>query len=73
MKRMLVSAVIGSALVAAASTEASAWVCRAVGFGSSATARDYNSVVNAKLMALRECERLNPVPVCTILWCREGV
>jgi hypothetical protein len=73
MKRMLASAAIGAALVAAASTEASAWVCRAVGFGSSAMGRDYNSVVYAKLMALRECERNSPVPVCTILWCREGV
>ena len=73
MKRMLASAAIGAALVATASSEASAWVCLAVGVGSKALGRDYNSVVVAKLMALRECERNSPLPVCTIAWCREGV
>jgi hypothetical protein len=28
--------------------------------------------VDAKLWALRSCERRSPVPVCTILWCRPG-
>ena len=73
MKRMLASAAIGAAVIAAASSEASAWVCLAVGVGSRAVGRDYNSVVEAKLMALRECERNSPVPVCYIAWCREGV
>ena len=30
------------------------------------------SIVDAKLWALRSCERRSPVPVCTILWCRPG-
>jgi hypothetical protein len=29
-------------------------------------------VVDAKIWALRRCERNSPVPVCTILWCRPG-
>jgi hypothetical protein len=73
MKRMFASAAIGVVLVGAASSEAPAWVCLAVGVGSKAIGRDYNSVVEAKLMALRECERNSPAPVCYIAWCREGV
>jgi hypothetical protein len=73
MKRMFASAAIGVVLVGAASSEAPAWVCLAVGVGSKAIGRDYNSVVEAKLMALRECERNSSVPVCYIAWCREGV
>jgi hypothetical protein len=73
MKRMFASAAIGVVLVGAASSEAEAWVCLAVGVGSKAIGRDYNSVVEAKLMALRECERNSQVPVCYIAWCREGV
>jgi hypothetical protein len=72
MKRMLASAVIGAALLAAASSEASAWVCLAAGAASSAVGRDYYNVVDAKLMALRRCERASPIPVCTIVWCRPG-
>jgi hypothetical protein len=34
-------------------------------------ARSY-SIIDAKLGALRRCEHHNPVPVCTILWCRPG-
>lgn len=73
MKRMFASAAIGVVLVGATSSEAPAWVCLAVGVGSKAIGRDYNSVVEAKLMALRGCERNSPVPVCYIAWCREGV
>jgi hypothetical protein len=72
MKRILASAAIGAALLAAASSEASAWVCLAAGVGFSAVGRDHYSVVDAKIMALRRCERSSPVPVCTIVWCRPG-
>jgi hypothetical protein len=53
-------------------------VIRSVGLGLSSgrrwsrrLGRDY-SVVNAKLMALRGCERRGPIPICTIVWCRPG-
>ena len=54
-----------------ASSEASAWVCRAVGIGSVGYGRSF-SVIDAKLVALRRCENESPIPVCTILWCRPG-
>jgi hypothetical protein len=72
MKRILASAAVGAALLAAASSEASAWVCLAAGVGSSAYGRDYYNVIDAKIMALRGCERRSPIPVCTIVWCRPG-
>ena len=65
------SLVVAALLLAAASSEASAWVCRATGLGSGGLARSY-SVVDAKLWALRRCEHHSPVPVCTILWCHPG-
>jgi hypothetical protein len=46
-------------------------VCFATGLGSGARGRSY-SIIDAKLWALRRCERHSPVPVCTILWCRPG-
>jgi hypothetical protein len=33
--------------------------------------RNY-SIIDAKLSALRRCERNSPLPVCTIVWCRPG-
>jgi hypothetical protein len=71
MGRILASLVVAAALLTLASSEASAWVCRAAGLGSGGWARSYN-VVDAKIWALRRCERNSPVPVCTILWCRPG-
>ena len=71
MGRILASLVLAASLLSVASSEASAWVCRAVGVGSAGWARSY-SVVDAKLWALRRCEHHSPVPVCTILWCRPG-
>ena len=64
MKRTLASLVVAAALLSVASSEASAWVCRAVGIGY--------SVIDAKLIALRRCENYSPLPICTILWCRPG-
>jgi hypothetical protein len=58
-------------LLALASSEASAWVCTAAGLASSGWARSYN-IIDAKIIALRRCERHSPVPVCTIVWCRPG-
>ena len=66
MKRIL--ATISTALLAAASSEVSVWVCLAAGAGAGAYGRDYN-VVNAKFMALRGCERRAPI---TLVWCRPG-
>ena len=71
MGRILASLVIAASLLSVASSEASAWVCRATGLGSGGFGRSY-SVVDAKFQALRRCERHSPVPICTILWCRPG-
>jgi hypothetical protein len=71
MGRILASLIIAAALMSVAKSEASAWVCRATGVGSGGWARSA-SIIDAKLWALRRCERNSPVPVCTLLWCRPG-
>jgi hypothetical protein len=71
MGRILASLVVAAALLSIGTSEASAWVCRATGLSSGGWGRSY-SIVDAKLWALRGCERRSPVPVCTILWCRPG-
>jgi hypothetical protein len=60
---------VAAGLLAFGTQEASAWVCRAVGVGGTTYGKHWN-VVDAKLIALRKCERRSPVPVCTIMWCR---
>ena len=69
MGRTLAAAVIAASLLAIGCSEASAWVCFATGLGSGGAGRSY-SVIDAKLLALRRCERHSPLPICTILWCR---
>ena len=71
MGRLIGAFVLGASVLAVASSEASAWVCFATGLGSGASARSY-SIIDAKLWALRRCERGSPLPVCTILRCRPG-
>src|SRR5262249_21314890 len=71
MGRTLAAFVVAAALVTLASSEAAAWECRAVGFGSSGYARAYD-IIDAKLFALRQCERRSPLPVCTLVWCHPG-
>src|SRR5215468_2327023 len=71
MGRTLAALVVASSLLTLASSEAAAWVCRAAGLGSSGYARAYD-IVDAKLFALRQCERRSPLPVCTLVWCRPG-
>jgi len=63
MGRTLAAFVVAASLLPLASSDAAAWVCRAVGLGS---------IVDAKLFALRQCERRSPLPVCTLVWCRPG-
>src|SRR5271167_1063949 len=48
-------------LLAIGCSEASAWVCFATGLGSGGAGRSY-SVIDAKLLALRRCERHSPLP-----------
>jgi hypothetical protein len=49
-------------------TQASAWVCRADGFGS--TRDGYGlTAERAKFTALRRCERNSALHLCTIRWC----
>ena len=71
MGRILAALVLAVSLLSVASSDASAWVCRATGLGTGGWGRSV-SVVDAKLWALRSCERRSPVPVCTIVWCRPG-
>ncbi|MCC6777010.1 MAG: hypothetical protein IT537_10295 [Hyphomicrobiales bacterium] len=71
MVRVATALVLGAALLGAASSEASAWVCKATGVGSGGFGRSY-SIIDAKLIALRKCERRSPVPVCTLVGCRPG-
>jgi hypothetical protein len=71
MGRILASLVIAAALTSVATSEASAWVCRATGLGSGGWARS-GSIIDAKFWALRRCERHSPVPVCTLVYCRPG-
>ena len=69
MRGMLASLVVAVALLAVVSSEASAWTCWAGGVTGRAYARSYN-IIDAKLLALRRCERMSAMHVCTILWCR---
>src|SRR5260370_5762524 len=71
MGRILASLALGGSLLVAVSSEASAWVCFATGLGSTGWGRSYD-IIDAKLFALRRCERNSPLPVCTIIWCRPG-
>ena len=71
MGRTFAAFVVAASLLTVASSEAAAWVCRAVGLGSSGFARAYD-ITDAKLIALRQCERHSPLPVCTIVSCRPG-
>ena len=49
MRHTLVSLVVAASLLSVASSEASAWVCRAVGIGSGGYGRSF-SVIDAKLI-----------------------
>ena len=71
MRRTLAALVVAASLTTLASSEAAAWVCRAVGLGSGGFAQAYD-IIDAKLFALRQCERNSPLPVCTIVSCRPG-
>jgi hypothetical protein len=64
----LVLAAIATAAMLAVPTQASAWVCRADGFGST---RDGYGLTpeRAKFTALRRCERNSALHLCTIRWC----
>ena len=68
MRTTLAALAVATALLAFGASEASAWVCRAGGVGGTTVGRSWN-IIDAKLIALRKCERRSPVPVCTILYC----
>ena len=69
MRGILASLVVAVALLAVVSSEASAWTCRAAGVSGASWARSRN-IIDAKLLALRRCERMSAFHVCTVLWCR---
>jgi hypothetical protein len=72
MGKTLFSLAFAAALLAFASSEASAFVfvCEAVGVRSHAWGRSFY-VVEAKLTALRRCARRSGL-LCTIAYCRPG-
>ena len=59
MVRILASLAVAATMLAGASSEASAWVCRAAGLGSGGWARSV-SVVDAKIWALRRLRAQQP-------------
>ena len=61
MKMTLVTLAVAMALLAFGASEASAWVCRAGGIGGTTLGGSWN-VIDAKLIALRKCERRSPIP-----------
>ena len=69
MGKILFSLAFATALVALASSEASAFVCQAVGVRSVAWGRSY-FVADAKLMALSRCAPRSGI--CTISYCVPG-
>jgi hypothetical protein len=69
MKSTLASVAVAVALLGMASSEASAWTCRAVGLSGYAYARHPN-IIDAKMLALRRCERMSALHICTLAWCR---
>jgi hypothetical protein len=69
MGKILFSLAFASALLAFASSEASAFVCQAVGFRSVAWGRAYFAS-DAKLIALGRCARRSGI--CTISYCVPG-
>jgi hypothetical protein len=69
MFKILFSLASATALLALASSEASAFVCQAVGVRSVAWGRSY-FVADAKLMALSRCARRSGI--CTISYCVPG-
>jgi hypothetical protein len=69
MGKILFSLAFATALVALASSEASAFVCQAIGVRSVAWGRSY-FVADAKLMALSRCARRSGI--CTISYCVPG-
>jgi hypothetical protein len=69
MGKILFSLAFATALLALASSEASAFVCQAVGVRSVAWGRSY-FVADAKLMALSRCARRSGI--CSISYCVPG-
>jgi len=67
--RLILAAIATTAVLLAAPTSASAWVCRADGLGSSGGGAA-GSAARAKFVALRRCERGSLLHLCTISYCR---
>ena len=69
MRSPLALAVLLTSLFVLAPSEASAWVCRADGFGAQGYGRSL-SVVHARLIALRECQFRSLLHACALISCR---
>ncbi|MEA2988669.1 MAG: hypothetical protein QOG83_1380 [Alphaproteobacteria bacterium] len=67
MRAVLATLAIAAALLGP--SEASAWVCRAVGVGAAGVGHG-PSAERAKYVALRRCEHGSILNVCTIQYCR---
>jgi hypothetical protein len=69
MRSLLAMAAVVAALLSLTPSEASAWVCRADGFGAQGYGRSPN-VGYAKLIALRECQFRSLLHACALISCR---
>ena len=67
MRSLLAAAVVAAPLTLAPA-QASAWVCRADGFGAQGYGRS-PSVGYAKLIALRECQFRSLLHACALISC----
>jgi len=69
MRSFLATVAIVAGLATLTPSEASAWVCRADGFGAQGYGRSL-SVMHAKLIALRECQFRSLLHACAPISCR---
>jgi hypothetical protein len=69
MRGLPVTVAVVVALLTLVPSHASAWVCRADGFGAQGYGRS-PSVGYAKLIALRECQFRSLLRACALISCR---
>jgi hypothetical protein len=69
VKTLLATIIVAVASLALAPSQASAWVCRADGFGAQGYGRS-PSVLHAQLIALRQCQFRSLLRACALISCR---
>jgi hypothetical protein len=69
MMNIFAKLTVPAALLALMPSDASAWICRADGFGAQGYGRSA-SVAQARLIALRECQFRSLLRACALISCR---